>query len=74
MCGDHVDDNMRASMARLGTVYQLDAGLISAAILELLSALVTIIFSSRTIRSTVWGLSVEMVPLNGDTTSMSRGP
>nr|CDJ87538.1 unnamed protein product [Haemonchus contortus] len=74
MCGDHVDDNMRVSMTRLGTDYRLDAGLIAAAILELLLALATTIISSRTICSTVRGPSVEMVPLNGDTTSMSRGP
>ncbi|VDO87737.1 unnamed protein product [Haemonchus placei] len=66
MCGDHVDDNMRISMTH--------AGLISAAILELLLALVKTIISSRTIRCTVRGPSVEMVPLNGGTTSMSCGP
>ncbi|VDO46954.1 unnamed protein product [Haemonchus placei] len=53
MCGDHVDDNMRVSMTRLGTDYRLDAGLIAAAILELLLALATTIISSRTICSTV---------------------
>ncbi|KAK6759196.1 hypothetical protein RB195_021053 [Necator americanus] len=74
MCGDHVDDNMRVSMTRLGTDYRLDAGLIAAAILELLLALATTIISSRTICSAVRGPSVEMVPLNGDTTSISRGP
>ncbi|WKY15598.1 hypothetical protein Q1695_000797 [Nippostrongylus brasiliensis] len=74
MCGDHVDDNMRVSMTRLGTDYRLDAGLIAAAILELLLALATTVISSRTICSAVRGPSVEMVPLNGDTTSMSRVP
>lgn len=42
-----------SSMTRLGTDYRLDAGLIAAAILELLLALATTIISSRTICSTV---------------------
>ncbi|CAI4224025.1 unnamed protein product [Auanema sp. JU1783] len=65
MCGDHVDDNMRMTMTRLGTDYKLDAGLIAAAIVELGLAIGTTVIASKTICSTVKGPSVEMVPLNG---------
>ncbi|VDK34347.1 unnamed protein product [Gongylonema pulchrum] len=36
LCGENIDDNKRSSMTRLGTEYRLDAGIIAAAILQLI--------------------------------------
>ncbi|CAI5454780.1 unnamed protein product [Caenorhabditis angaria] len=70
-CGDNVNENMRRVMTRLGTDYRLDAGLISAAILELLLAVVTLFVASRTLCAPLKEISdqapdmtVELQPLN----------
>uniref|UniRef100_A0A1I7XEX9 Transmembrane protein n=1 Tax=Heterorhabditis bacteriophora TaxID=37862 RepID=A0A1I7XEX9_HETBA len=61
-------------MTRLGTDYRIDAGLIAAAILELLLSIATTIISAKTICRTVKGASVELAPLNCEANSSSHVP
>lgn len=49
LCGENIDDNKRSSMTRLGTEYRLDAGIIAAAILEMILSLLSASFCCREI-------------------------
>ncbi|KAI6244046.1 hypothetical protein M3Y99_00074000 [Aphelenchoides fujianensis] len=55
LCGQHIDENKRSTMSRLGTDYRLDAGIISLAILELLLSVLTTVLCIKE----VFGLSLQ---------------
>ncbi|CAB3399591.1 unnamed protein product [Caenorhabditis bovis] len=71
-CGSKVDPSMRRNMTRLGTDVRLDAGMIAAASIEFILAIVTCIVAARTLLAPLKDSqeldnneqNVEMQPLN----------